>query len=113
MPTPARRVRIYENLLHGALVEQGLAVRDFFPGYLRERARQLAQGAADRVDLTIDVSPNLERVTYRTQDFEIVIDKPVLMWNCHCGVLFGRRSGDDASGATASAVAFVVSVFMA
>jgi hypothetical protein len=101
--TPARRVRIYQSLLHGALVEQGLAVRDFFPGYLRERARQLAQVAADRVDLTIDVSPNLERLTYRTQDFEIVIDKPVLMWNCHCGVLVGRRFGDDASGASLAA----------
>lgn len=100
---PGRRAEVYEKLFQGALAGQKITAREFFPGYVMEQARRLAETARKQVDLTIEVSSGLEKLRYVTRDFEVEVDHPVLMWNCHCGVLASLRPEQRAACASPAA----------
>jgi hypothetical protein len=88
---PARRRTIYARLLKGSVVDFDMSARQFFPGYLATSAKQLAVGCLEHADLRIEVARDLSTLAYKWQDHVIEVDEPKLMWNCHCGVLIGRR----------------------
>lgn len=95
-----RRRTMYARLLKGCVIDFDMTARQFFPAYVVTSAKRLAAECFEHADLRIEVARDLSTLAYKWQDHVIEIDEPKLMWNCHCGVLVGRRY--DVPGAEAS-----------
>ena len=86
-----RRARAYEAIVRDTLSARGFSCPEFLNNGLPQAARSVLDAAVASVQLQIDMDAQLNKIAYRTNQFELQIRNPVLMWHCSCGMLAGGQ----------------------